>query len=467
MRQVNTFSIGSASGSIGKLQKPAPFPAYMKCTRIRVETVIPVKNTSGSSKTLTNAEAVGIMQNTFGSFSLSFGDRAPDKVDIARIFDRMREMALVATGRDMLFNNKELRSYANTDADAVVIAAGATVNVTVEFIRPFIFERFAGGKIQEWCPGADQMRQIDLEILRGSSFPTNLQQDGNATATVIYDTAIGDQNNWVPVYRLFTNEQSGMDQSGPAFGGGLLGLWERTAVGASTSLTIVTLYREGDTAIHEQVSAARLSRDSQLLVPQGSYDPNALVTMVFQLEEQADLEDVPTASGWLFRQHNNNLSPMQTVWLYVPTVTSVYVDQVIAPNVLSKGGEVKLVSAPALAGKDVPGHIAAISGVSILTPGSTKYSLVPGRRIADGRPPETILPDEYTAAVKQQTANLSPEKAAAKLAQESKSVGKFIPGARSVMRGGYTGETRAIANHLAPSQEVAGRMETMLGRMVA
>jgi hypothetical protein len=157
---------------------------------------------------------------------------------------------------------------------------------------------------------------------------------------------------------------------------------------------------------------------------------------------------------------------MQTVWLYAPTVTPAYRDQFIGPNVLGDedGAEVKLVSAPALAGKDVGGHTASISSTAIVKPSDPKYNLVPGRRFEKGKPPATHVPDAITEAVKDYASRTNTENAAARLTTEAKAVSKFIPGARSPMRGAQTVEMQTIAGHISPNAEVGARMSDMLRR---
>lgn len=453
MRTLNSFNLGPNQSDEGQLPEPVSFPKGQIANRIRVEASIPVLNNTGGSVTLTNAQAVDLMTKYFGSWRLAFGKEKEEIVDPEVNFARMRRLCIQATGRDMLFNNKQLKDYANTDADAIVIANTATVTVKCEFIRPFIYERL-GSRMNEWCPGYTQMKQLKIKIIRGGALATaNLSQSGSATNVVSIDHEDG-EDRWAPVFRLKRNQTSGLEQVGPA--GGLLAMWEDTAKGSLTALQIITLQREGDTDLHTAVNAGRVQRIQQLKNPIGSFDLNALdCTVIYQLEDFAEKADVPTSTGFKFIQADPYLSPMSTDWLHVPQITDTYRDGIVADNATSEtagaGKEVLGVVRGALMGERPTAHDAAIDAIALVTPDSPKYNLVAGRHFERGQPSRTHIPEGIVKAVGAAVNAQSGAAAADKLASEAHSLSTFIPGATSALRGGVTQTMAALSNLLAPT----------------
>jgi len=449
MRTENTFQMGTNNGNIAKLQRPVSFSERTRCERIRHEAVIPLKNNGAASHTLTNAEAVDLMRKFFANHTMSFGKVNEDIVDNAQEFDRCRELCIAMTGKDMLFNGKQLKDYQSSDSDAVVIAAGATVNLTVEFIRPFIFERL-GVRMDFWCPGTTQMRQLRVEFERGGAFIAgnaagDIVQVAVAEITTLFDTIDSDHDKWVRLPRIYKNSEGGLSNQGPIGGGALLGIWEYTAAAAATALTNFSIEREGDEPIHRNVLASRVARDTQLRNPPGVYDLSNLVTPLFQPGEAVEIKDLPLASKVVFKMTTLDIQPAQLAYLYAPTVDMAYVDGVSGANASDVHGSVNQVSESQV-NPDFPASHAAVAPISIIPSSSAAFAAMHGRLAVKNQPGTTHIPELVKNQVKQATGSSDTKQVT--LSASAMKIAAGIPGASSAQRGKATPIVHGIAKLL-------------------
>lgn len=447
MRKLNGFSIGATSGVPARLQRPVDVKQHERALALIVDVVITLANSTAAAITLTNAQALDLMQKIFSSWTLAFGVKAVETVDDAKSFDDMRKLCIALTGRDMRFNGKQLRDYANTDADAIVVPAGGTAAVRVGFIRPFFFER-AGARLDDWCPYASQLRHMQLVITRGGALSTaGLSQSGNADAVVFVDTVDSETaDGWAPVPRMFASNDGGLIHEGPAGGGALLCLYEDTAIGSAVNAAlIVSVERKGDNKLQDQMEAASLVRDSNLRRDQDSVNLNTLATVLFELPEQVTPEKIPTASEFKLRQQAQTLSPMQSRWIYVPAISEAIADGVIGPNLAEQNGPTKMVTAQVLNGKDIPGHVAAVSSVAAVPLDSPKADLFDGRIATKNG---TAV--HYSPIANGALSGASGDHGAKLVAQAIKSRAKAIPGGRSPQRGAATAAMSRLVDAGAP-----------------
>lgn len=438
MRKLNSMSLGATQGVVARLQKPLDVKPHTRALALIFDAQITVANTSGGAITLTNAQAVDLMTKFFGTINMLFGKVAQETVDDSRSFTDMRKLGIALTGRDQRFNGKELRNYAHTDSDAVVIADTESEVVRCAYIRYFYFER-AGTRLDEWAPFASQLRSMSMSITRGAALSTaGLAQSGNADITVYIDEVDAEaEDGWAPVPRLYVSNDAGLIHEGPQGGGVLFDLYEDTAVGASTSLELISLERAGDTALHDTVEAPEIVRDSYIRRPQNSVNLNDYATELFALPESIGFDRLPTASAFRLKQAGQYLSPMQSRWVYSPTPGAEYVSTIVAPNIYAEGGARKLVTAPAFRGQEVPGHISAVSSLLAISPSHSKADLLDGGiATAQGYV-------EHTSPVRNAAAGSIPNALKAQVAKER---AKSAPAARRPQRSASMGAaSRAIS----------------------
>ncbi len=454
MRPVNSGVLGAAIGSLFLLPIPAQIASGKKLARLRIKAVVPVTSTDASNYTFSNADAVSLFAAVFSAVTIAFGDKVLDTVDDALPFARMREMLIAASEVDMIFNGGQLNTTSTTSSNKFVATASATTNLTIEFVRTFVFTR-GGSNLHAWCPGSSQVRQLRLQVVMGSlaSIDSGKQTVGSAgsSLTVFFDDMPAATDNWVKAFRLYRNTTGGLTQEVPAGGGGLLALWEWTNPGASTTLTIFNVQRDGDTPLHEDINAADVVRDQQNVLPLGAYDMNQLVTLLFVPDATIALSEIPTASRWIFNQPNNDLTPPQTAWLYVPTVEQSYVDGIVGPNATGGQGKppaVKAITSFAAVGKVVPPHIAAIAPIALVTPDSPAYQLNAGRLFQNGQAHVTHIPDATASAAKQSLVSAGAS-GDALLSKLSAAIARSIPGSTTPLRGGVTPAMQMVGAHIA------------------
>lgn|GEM_PF-5381389 len=461
MITINQFSSGTAAAPA---RLPTPLqnvPDDVLVTRVVNEQTLTLASSEGSSAyVLTAADALAIMRAQFGSISTAFGDKALEVVDDALDFDTWRVMHIVMTGRDQVFNGKELRNYSSSDSDAVSVPAGGTVAVTFELIRSFEFLRL-GARILEFCPGSEQARQLKWSFVRASGGFTvdsgKVTQSGTADNVLSFATEPFAVKVWKRVPRIFQNDIGGLTQMGPS--GGLLAAWEASAAAASTSLGMISLTRKGGSSLHEQMSVDRIALDGIFQLPLGAMDPNSLVTMLWQPEPSCTLAQIPTATGWVLQQASNYLS-MKSRWLFVPPSDEPYADAIARNLTDDESGPVMLSPAAASNPTASPGQV-AISGLSIFRPSDTAYQLQPGRVYQKGAPPTTYVPQQLASGIKARVSGAGSADAA-RLAHEALGVGRYVPGGTSLNHGVVPPAGVAVLNHLAPDEGLLASTRALL-----
>lgn len=450
MRKINSFQIGATQGLIGRLPRPIQVNPHTRCLAMICDIAVPVKNTTAGSKDLTNAEAKSILEGIVGSWSMGFGRASVEQVDDALTFSDLRKLGYAVAGRDQRFNGKQLADYSQTDADKVTIAAGATASVKVAVTRFFMFEK-ANTKLDHWCPYPEQMASLLLSIVRGGAFAAGLEQNGSADVTVYFDEVDADsEGGWANVLRLYKNNDGGLKHSGPPAGGALVSMYEDTQIGSAVPANLtVSLSRRGDSPLHEQIEASSIVRDSYIRRDQSSRNLNDLATELFSLPEAVDVARIPTSSNFELTQSSQALSPMQTRWIYAPTVTPQYADGVAGPNIAAEhpGEGRKMITNTALTGEEVPGNVSATVGIASIPLNHPKADMFDGR-IATQRGTVVHFSPVLNAAMKGLG---SDDASAAAGAELSKKRAKSMPGARSPQRGIAGPGVSAIAEAGAPA----------------
>src|SRR5262249_5027853 len=149
----------------------------------------------------------------FGNFSLAWGRTDKEVVDNAEVFPRMREMHAVMVQRDQFLVPPVAGGYGGElrNPGAESTAALTAYTVTMEMHRTFVIERL-GQRQPSFCPGATQMRSLDLSFVRGavwSATATDVTENGSTSISVIFDTAPSPRapDRWARVPRLYKNEQ--------------------------------------------------------------------------------------------------------------------------------------------------------------------------------------------------------------------------------------------------------------------
>jgi hypothetical protein len=465
MMLANSGSLSSSNGAKFVLPQPVTFPDGHICERIRIEAAVPVKNTHGSNThAVTNTDDVSLFSAIFGNFSLNWGKVNKEVVDNALIFTRMREMHAVMSQRDQFFippvaggAGGELRNQGTE-----TYAANTAYTATLELHRTFVIERM-GQKQTAFCPGATQMRSLDLSFVRGAVWvaQTDVTENGSASISVIFDTSPSPRapDRWARVPRLFLNEQSGLEQHGPDGGGALISLWHYNAAASSNGggLGIFTLYRDGK-PIHDTISATRVTRDEYVRLPLGGYDANNLATILLDMVSSVGISDLWVGGDWMFRQASTDLSPPKTAWLHVPAISDQYRDDTVGPNIVGDAegqrSEALLVVEPIFLGQSVPLTHTSVMPMLILDRAHPAFASAAGRLFQRGAAPVTRVPDAVKAAAAGASQDQFTRLVAATAAQ--------VPAGAGPTAGELTGTAAGIANHIAPPA-VGGRKDFATG----
>lgn len=454
MREVNSFSMGTASGTPASLQRPVAFEDGEECIRMRDEVTIPMKNAQAGAENLTVQDALDALTCLLGSCTNSFGDKAKDTFDDALSFDDLRAMWIEMTGRDFLINGKEINKQNLTDVIFSAVAAGATKNVVCEVARAFEYVKL--GKYKNlYCPGASQMRTVSHLYKRsGNAFTSsgNFSQDGGATIVTMFDMEPEPtgHDRWAKVLRLYINDEGGRVSHGPGVPVALFAAWEKTAAGTSTALGNISLRCEGAADILSDVQASRVVRDADYLLPFGSLDLNTLVTQLHRLPATVDLNQVPTGVFKL-EDPGQELNPMNTVWLYAEAVDEAHADAVIAPNVVSgTQPEVRLSGSALTRAPDAQPHIAATLPMNLLRPDEPMFETAPSRAYVKGKSPVTFIPAGVTATAQAQVAAAGKDdkSKAAAATHAAKTIAKGIPGATTPHKGKTTTVAQGVGAHV-------------------
>ncbi len=454
MLLANSASLASSNGAKFVLPRPVSFPDGHICERIRVEASVPIKNNNVANKNIVNADFVNLFAAIFGNTSLAWGNSAKEVVDNALTFSRMREMHAVMSQRDQFLVPPVAGGYGSElrlqGTEAAVAATAYTT--TLEMHRTFVIERL-GQKQTAFCPGASQMRTLDLSFVRGAVWTAassvDVTENGSTTISVIFDTAPSPRapDRWARVPRLFLNEQSGLEQYGPDGGGAVLAMWMYNAAAGSTGggLGLFTLSRDGK-PIHDNISATRVARDEYVRLPLGGYDANGLVTVLLDMISSVGIADLWVGGAWLFRQASSDLSPPKSAWLHVPPVTDTYRDEVVGPNIVGddqgQRSEALLVVEPIFLGQPVPLTHTSVMPLLILDRAHPSFATAAGRLFQRGRPPVTRVPDSTKSSAAGASAAGFAKLVAATAAQ--------VPGGASPVQGMLTGTAAGIANYIAP-----------------
>lgn len=448
MQILNSMKLSKTNGTPGKLAQPFEVPLHVRALSIIIAATIPVTNTTAAAINLSNAQAVDLMTKVFGSFSLKFGEKEAETVDDSEDFATMRHMMIAATGRDFLFNGLLLKDYAN----GVNIAAGATVNVPVKFIRPFFVEAL-GVRLDEWCPWAAQINSMKLEVKRGGALSTaGLEQQTDADAVVFVDNIDADAaDGWAPVMRIFKNENPGLQQDGPP--GALLKVWDVNAAGANSLFGEISVLRRGDSALHDKVQVVDIVRASYLRRDQGALNLNDFgCTDLFSLPEMVDKERIPTAEGFQVKASTipGAYGSFKTRWLHIPPVTEAYVDAFAGPNLAGGKDAAVLVNTPSLRSEKLPGNVMAVSSIAKISATHPRAALLDGHVVQrfQGAYRRTLYTSPLANAATQAA---SGDGAAELIAANAKERAKSVPGGRSVSRSaGPSPVTATLARAGAP-----------------
>jgi hypothetical protein len=443
MRELNSQQMGTTAGALARLPRPVSFADGRGCARLRVEVVQSMKNNTGGPLDYTGARAKKLIEGLFKTSTLRFGDRHADVVDNALDFARLREMCLALTGDDFIIVHPttgvptRLASIADADVLKAAVAAGASFLITMEIARPFEVVRL-GEDAYAYCPGASQLRQVQWEFVRGSAVDTaggEFVQNGAADLLFVADDFETGDDKWAAVPRLYQQEEAGRESHGPRAPSGLLSVWEYSAVGASTALTLFSITREGDAPLHDNVRAARVVRDALYTDPTGAYDLNLLATVLHQIPDNTEKNEIPVGEGWKFLQTGTELSPPKTAWLHVPARSEEEHDNT-GKNVEGDQG-VKMISAAAKSAKGMSSPAASLEPVIMARQGSADFEALPGRVVARGLSPTTHVPASVANAAAASVSG-DPEAASAAASKVATAIAKAIPGGVATRRGRKT-----------------------------
>lgn len=474
MRQVNTFSLGAAPGAVARLQREIAFPRGQQMTCVDVELAVPVRNTGGEPVDITADVAVKIGRALIGAWVMEFGHARPDRVDVGLTFDELRQFYGYLTGRDFQVQGRELRDWGNEPI--LTIAPSATVVLTLVVSRSFEAARLGADRVT-WCPGATQARQMRIEIQRGAATLgeatglTITQPDAADCTVVAHHVPEEAGDEWSPIIRMWRNAEAGLESAGPVDAGILLGVWEATAPGADTPLGIITLGRgEGEPPIHDSVQASRLVRQAMVDLPLGAVDIGEQVTMIYAPPERCRLNDLPTGRGWYVRQASQYVSPLRTVWIYVPEVAAI-AEQIAGPNAAAAddgGGTVKIT--PALADRPwIRPQVLAVTPVSLIRPDAADYAVRPGIVVSrDMRAPVVDIPETVRGLVTAQVQAASDAAArTAAIAQGTASIARYLPGATAAASTVVPRRTIEVATALGGSAGAADLVRPAVAQLAA
>lgn len=434
MRELN--SAQEPIGGILRLPRPVDFRDGRACSRLRAEATIHCKNNTGVAADLTGAKVKAAMAAVFSIANLKFGTKALEVVDNGLAFARAREMLIklsnglddfIIAAADGTYGPKKYQNVADADVVHAAVAAGATFDVVVEYVRAFEVDDL-GQDAYKYCPGASQMRQVQWDWTAAPWVDATFALGAATDVTFVADDFEAHDDKWVSVPRLYQQEEAGRVSHGPGGNLGLLAMWEYTSAGAATPLTVFSVERDGDSPVQDKVRASRVVRDALLEIAGGAYDLNALVTLLFRIPANAEPADIPTGSGFRLEQTGSELAPPKTAWLYVPSKSAVEWDEAAGKNV-EQEEETTAISASTKASRGQPSPVAGLEGVILARAGSSDAETLPGRRYKTGQVPTEHIPSAVAEAAKQVASSAGgAHKAAGAIA-------RALPGGTSAKRG--------------------------------
>jgi hypothetical protein len=443
MHELQSANMNAAAGAIMKM--PAiDYPDGFSCARARCELVIPFKNVDVAAHAVTTADISAALAILCSSWQTKFGRKRPDVVDDSMTFGTMQRLHIGLSGKDFIAEDQtsnnaatELSSVSSSKAFTASVAAGATINVIVEVARAFMFERLGLDGYKK-LPGPTQMKTLQWEMKRGSGFiagtPVNgyWAQDGLVSSTYIFDTRETTNDEWHQVVRVYQNNQSGRDSSGPEEGGTLCLVMETTNPGGLTTLGLFQLALDGQN-IHGPILAKRVVRDADWTTPPGAININTLATLLYQPTLTARLQDLPSCRAANIHQDSNDLSPINSEWVYWPADNDKSNNDVAA-NVVDKN-PVKLANALAASNPGLPAYVASIGGYRIYKEGIPEFSTSPGilaRPVGGSVSVSASIPSSLSLAAHSMVASSSDsaEKMSSAI-QASTAIAKHIPGGLS------------------------------------
>jgi hypothetical protein len=451
MREVNTFQLGSASGATLNIPQQS-YAKGRRGQRHRMEVSFPWKNTSGSGASPSRSDLLTVLQCLFSAFTSRFvSGRAKRQLDTAITFDMLREMAIAMMGVDVLVQVSGVLVPLNSFTSGITVAAGATVSILFEVPRHYVFRRYDRDE-NTYALGPTQLASMEFEIHRGATLPANCIQDGNTQLTLLVDDFDDSADEWSEPPRLYLNDEMGRVSHGPG-ACQLFGLWERSAIGASTALSRFSLQRDSDEPLHDNVTAARVVDDASYQNPAGFYDLNLLQTVLWSPSPHTQSRDLPTGEKWQITQPGNDLQPMHSAWLYVPTWTEEDADAVSQFFTGPGKDAIKLVVSGPRKDATMPSHAAAHSPLTAIRPGQPGFDTVSGRTTtADGLRHANDVPASTQSAASGAIAatNGDTANAADVAASVATAIANLIPGGSGASRNKQPQSIRAaVVNKVA------------------
>lgn len=452
MKRLNSFTFGA--GSQGRLQRPVQAEPNQRITRILCKLTFILASTDASPYNVTAADIAGFLGYIMGAITLKFGRAQQETIYQGISWATLRQIAWYMNGRDFRVSSPTATALAEKEIQAVTgtdlqIAATSSRQIVAKVWIPFVAERLASAT-DRFCPSAKQINDMEFYFDPGSAYTADAAKvsiSGQVSVDAMIDTvSSSDAEAWANVIRPRIVVDTGLDVYAPADCGGLLGLWDQNAAGASTMLTFFSLFRRGDSPLHNNALAADVVNDASIETPvPGTNALATLATPLYSTETFLDPEDIPTGDSFYFHQNQQDIATLKLVWLYVPKVDDSY-RAMVAANVaaVAEGKRAQLVGIDALAGRSrqLPGHVAAIAPVGIVFEGDPKFGALPGLVVGpDGRASAYVPPKAIQAA----KANSGGTDASV---SDAKELAKAIPGGRSVIRGQTTQTTADIAQRI-------------------
>ncbi len=459
MKQANQFSVALGSGAPGVLQKPIRFDAGRKCTRIRLRCSPQLTSTDAAAYNMTPADCATLAAAIAGNLSLQFGDTEPEVVDPNTPFPLLRLLQGVLEEQDFKISNIPLSSVA---AGQVAVPAGGSLTPIVEIVRSFSFERL-GSRMHDTCPGASQMKQLQLALTPGAipTFDGGKVSVANATnvpVLVIFDDIPADGDDWATVPKLRETTTAGINIPLPTgAGGSILAVMDQGYAAAASPLTLFTIDADGRRMQGIATAAQVLSSYFEDL-PLGSFDWSSLATPLYVAPAFDELASLDSADELVFSQPNDDLTAPKLCVVYVEKNTKSSVSRVGTNLLGSEHGPKKfrLATRFGAEGKRVPEHVGAIAPLSVLREGHPGYDLAPGTIFARGAPPVDDVPSYLAASAQSAAANhpggLDSSAGTASLAHAVKWLTAAMPGYASSNRGGGIG----TIFHMQMAQKILG-----------
>lgn len=428
-KKVATLEIGS--GQTKKLNPKDYNPPKGRIAKHMIaKFTVPVANATGGALAsgLSAARKLAVL-NAF-LFNVGFGKNQERKPYVATTGSRMRNLA-----RDAI--NSEIEGWGATSADGSTGMERALPDATTTNVVFYLPIPLSHGSIRRdeqhlFGMGRTQQRSMEIEVKRVSdAIDTGLTISGNVTVEFYpqYESCKGDVVGLVPFYRETTvaADDATLDNDGLP-----LLLTERTAAHASSSLTNVSVWVDGE-EIHDQVHSKELQREFADDWRQSSAGLITDVdTVLYKVPLNASLRFLQTGR-MRFRQNVKNLTNAALALWYVPYFSPDEIDGDVVQYGELKGGKlIRAASAGLFQGIAVPKRTQGLPAYVLYDADERERASYPGLEWAQGMSkPLVKIPGAILGAAQS-------KKAAFKTAGEDSSASNVVKELAAIIPGGTT-----------------------------